>query len=338
MKKIGILLLFVLLVGVPRLYSKNDPTDPNLSNEERDDIIRNQENKWDFKPAHESSSVSKDALPKIHSSIRSTGETAYLTLGPLEVYIPSGAFDGFGEVKIETIALTKHSDFIFAGIPMEIQGKEPIILESVGMFRIAFLDSNGRSLRPQKEISVGMNPLDTTDNARVYKLTGDVWKETSKLQKSQRNDCEIECAGYIIYSSIQSEGWWNFDKPHKEFTCLKGTVDAPAGSGISISSAGVDYYGMSYAHVRSDGSFEINVLKNRKVKVFTTNLNPGSKSKFSKGYLGYLPTLQTQDKVAFATNDPKKCQDIGKIQVRSVSSSLMEDRTAFLKAIDMPDR
>lgn len=341
MKYSTLFLCAVLFFGT-NLNSKSDPSDPNLSDEEREEIIQDQESRWDFRPAKEgrkSQKSEKENLPVYEKTISPQKDNRF-ALGPLFIVIPAGSFSTRRNVEVKANVLTKHVDFLFAGIPTQIDGKNPILFESVGMFQILFRDDEGRSIRPVKDVSVGMNSLENPERARVYSLQSGTWQETAKSQMQQG---VAEAASGVdgqylpfIYTNIPWEGWWNFDKPNKEFTCVKGEIAMSSGAEYKASSVGVDYFGMNSVAVQKNGRFRLNVVKNRKVKVFIAE-DSDNKSDSRSFELGTLPIFLSQKKTAFAADEKSDCQDLGKIGTKSFPKSLSSDRKEFLKAIDMPD-
>ena len=138
-----------------------------------------------------------------------------------------------------------------------------------------------------------------------------------------------------IYSKIDSAGWWNFDKPHDQYTCLRGRLSgAPAGT--VVQAIGLDYFGISYGSLQGKGNFALNALKNKKVKILAVRY-PSEKNQ--PVWLGHITLDQTPDFTAFVQGDAGRsaCKPIGALTMKPYPASILKDRAAFLKAIDMRD-
>ncbi|PJZ42704.1 hypothetical protein CH370_05715 [Leptospira kmetyi] len=331
-------LFFIPLFVVAGIKAQEDPSNPSLSQEERNRIIAKQEDRWEIsKSSANVSSLGFSILKPFIESFFSYQETI-LDAGDLRLKIPAGAFSNSQKVEARITILNNHADFLFAGIPTQIGPN--LLLESTGMFYLAFYDEGGNRIEPKKSLTVEVQSLADPTDTNVYRFSKGTWNlvstDTARKTNEARENFEtsIERFPIQIYSKIQSSGWWNFDKPKPEFTCLEGKVDAKNSQNFSVQSIGLDYYGTSYANVGSDGSFRINVLKDKKVKILISNF---SNTKTGSKQVGFLPAIQTQNITAFSSRPSDPCQRISDISPFPVSESIFNDRSKFLKTIDMPD-
>ncbi|TGL63420.1 hypothetical protein [Leptospira sarikeiensis] len=321
-----------ILFGIGIYSDSLDPSDPNLSEEERENIIKNQEFRWDYRPQALRKIENKPILESFSKWISPNTEE-FFNLGPLSIHVLKGTFSE--KVKIETLTLTKHSDFIFAGIPTEIFTDPPILLESSGMFHISITNEKGNHVRPNRDVSVKMQPISSPEGVKVYSMVENTWSE-DPVQRNDFNRCETCDFSPWLYASIRNEGWWNFDKPNLEFTCIKGKVQGDFGKTYTVSAAGLNYYGLNFTTADRDGSFLLNVLKGKKVKLFAEE-DKKYDSKEQKRGLVALPSFVSQNRTAFSKTTPKLCQDIGLLKPKDRDVSLWKNRSEFLKTIDMPD-
>ncbi|RHX93770.1 hypothetical protein DLM76_12255 [Leptospira yasudae] len=326
--------LFLIAIGVA---AQENPSDPSLSQEERNRIIAKQEDRWEIsKSSSNTITLGFSILKPFVESFLSYRETT-LDAGELRLKIPAGAFSHSQKVEARITILKNHADFLFAGIPTQIGSH--LLLESTGMFYLAFYDEEGKRIEPKKSLSVEIQPLTDPTDSNVYRYSKGNWdlvsadKNTIQQNKEVREPFEGGFP-FQIYSKIQSSGWWNFDKPKPEFTCLEGKANLKKNENVSVQAIGLDYYGTSYANVDSNGNFRINVLKDKKVKLILTNF---FNAKAGSRQVGFLPAIQTQNKTAFASNPSDSCQRIADISPFPISESIFNDRSAFLKTIDMPD-
>ncbi|PJZ55850.1 hypothetical protein [Leptospira barantonii] len=330
-------LFFFLFFVVLEIAAQEDPSNPSLSQEERNRIIAKQEDRWEIsKSSSNVSSLGFSILKPFFGSFLSYRETT-LDAGDLRLKIPAGAFSDSQKVEVRITILRNHADFLFAGIPTQIGSN--LLLESTGMFYLAFYDDEGKRIEPKKSLTVEVQPLANPTDSNVYRFSKGSWdlvstdKNTTQSNNTTADAFESEFP-FQIYSKIQASGWWNFDKPQPEFTCLEGKVDAKNRQNFSVQAIGLDYYGTSYANVTANGNFRINVLKDKKVKLIITNF---SNVKAGSKQIGFLPAIQTQNKTAFSSKLSDPCQRISDISPFPISESVFNDRSTFLKTIDMPD-
>lgn len=108
------------------------------------------------------------------------------------------------ETRITT--LNKHSDFLFAGVPSQIGPN--LLLESTGMFYLAFYDEKGTRIEPKKNLTVAVEALSDPNGSNVYPYPKGNWELLSQNRESTAIS-EIEGSDTIlfqIYSKIDSSG------------------------------------------------------------------------------------------------------------------------------------
>ncbi|XDD49089.1 hypothetical protein AB3N59_11690 [Leptospira sp. WS92.C1] len=343
-----------------------DPSDPTLSPEERKKIIQYQENRWEIGKSSTTPnftslgfSILKPFVVLIHNDLDSIVTT---NQGDLRLKIPTGAFPKSTKIEVRITVLRKHFDYLFAGIPTQLGPNQSpnILLESTGMFYLAFFNENGQRIEPKKSLTVELASL-TADpsNSNVYRFSNGNWKlvasEINSNTQSNANDKNLdedqaklypiqaspnieesmnEGFQFQIYSKIQSSGWWNFDIPKPEFTCITGKIKNNNFKNLNIQAIGIDYFGTSYGNVDASGNFYLNVLKDQNVKVLVTRFstNPSHSKE-----IGFLPTFRTQNITAHTSASPSKCQNVSEIGMIPIPEDAIKDRSKFLKIIDMPD-
>ncbi len=333
MKRLTVYLSFLSLFLVSGMDAQ-DPSDPNLSQEERNKILTKQEERWEIsKSTSNPSTFGFSILKPFIQSFLSNRETV-IDAGNFKLTIPAGAFSHSKKVETRITILNKHSDFLFAGVPTQIEPN--LLLESTGMFYLAFYDEEGRRIEPKKNLTVEMVALSDPNSSNVYRYTKGNWELLSQSRESTAIS-EIEGSDTIpfqIYSKIDSSGWWNFDKPKPEFTCVTGRILSKNPEEFLIQGVGIDYFGTSYGNVEPSGVFRINVLKNSNVKIFAL-FTP--KNKNAKREIGFLPIFRTQERTAFSSEKNPQCQKVSEISTFPIEESVFQNRAQFLKMIDMPD-
>ncbi|WP_245667150.1 hypothetical protein [Leptospira tipperaryensis] len=309
-----------------------------MSQDERNKILTKQEERWEIsKSPSNPGAFGFSILKPFVQSFLSYQETV-IDAGNLRLKIPAGTFYNSKKVETRITILNKHADYFFAGIPTQIGSN--LLLESTGMFYLAFYDEEGKRIEPRKSLTVEMEALADPTDSNVYRFSKGNWNLVSTgtdTTRPRKEVMEMESESFLpfqIYPEIQSSGWWNFDTPKPEFTCLEGKVDLKNGQNFSAQAIGLDYYGTSYANVDPNGNFRINVLKNKKVKILIINFNS---AKTGSKQIGSLPAIQTQNATAFSSKPSDRCQKISEIFPFPITESIFNDRASFLKAIDMPD-
>ena len=275
------------------------------------------------------------------------GREEFLRYENLVLTIPAGAFAMGEKVSITLQNLRTHGDFALSQVPMDFRGGNRFsLLESAGMFHIAFASERGVQMQPQVEIGVELSSLNTGINPDFFKLQGGNWVQKQKsvpgeadarpasagANEPQTQETEGEClegCEFTLYGKMDSSGWWNFDKPHPEYTCVKVRAAEPVDA---VKDAGLDYFGVSFGQRASDGSFELNVLKNKRLKIFAVR-RPAKKR---GGAVAALPEITTPATTAFAKGDGR-CTEVGSLQLRDVPIEIFKKRDAFLRAIGMPE-
>ena len=130
-----------------------------------------------------------------------------------------------------------------------------------------------------------------------------------------------------IYRGVSSDGWWNFDTPKPEFTCIK--LSEPARSDLNYVAVGVDYLGMSFGQP-INGRIYFNVLKNSLVKVvaLSTSLDP-------MRTIGWMREKRTPARTAHIKTNTAACSDFGSLLWQKVEAKKFKDKDAFLALIEM---
>ncbi|WP_232380654.1 hypothetical protein [Leptospira ainlahdjerensis] len=329
------ILIFFLLKPV---MAETDPSDPTLSPEERMKIIQSQETRWEIGKSSTNQTPFGFSILKPFVDFFSTDLESVMDIGSLRLTIPPRSFSKTEQVEVRIITLNKHADFLFAGIPTQIgSNRSPaLLLESTGMFYVSFFNEDGKRIEPKKNLKVELLPLTDPNGSNVYRYTKGNWDLISQKQESSAIS-EIEGSDWIpfqIYSKIDSSGWWNFDKPKPEFTCVTGKILAKNPEEFLIQGVGIDYFGTSYGVVEPSGVFRINVLKNSNVKIFAL-FTP--KNKNAKREIGFFPTFRTQERTTFSSEKNPRCQKVSEISTFPIEESIFQNRARFLKTIDMPD-
>ncbi|EMK02653.1 MULTISPECIES: hypothetical protein [Leptospira] len=335
-------LSFLFFIPFLSIGAQVDPSDPTLSQEERTKIIERQEDRWQISKSSSNFQSFGFSILKPFVQTFSTNSDSILNTENVRLKIPYGAFSNIKNLTVKITALTKHVDFLFAGVPTQIGSNDSrnILLESTGMFYLAFFNEDGKRIEPKKNLTVEVSPLADPNGSNVYRFSKDTWEFVSSNQEppsrpSTNPDREVsEGISFQIYSKINASGWWNFDIPKPEYTCITGKLKTNQPKDFTVQAVGVDYFGTSYSSVDSSGIFRLNVLKNQNIKVIATQI---SKKKNGFKEIGFLPTLKTQNKTAFSSEVPSACQSVSDISIFSIPESIFSNRIEFLKAIDMPD-
>ncbi|WP_232371644.1 hypothetical protein [Leptospira ainazelensis] len=338
MKRLLIFPLILICFLLKPIAAEPDPSDPTLSPEERLKIIQNQETRWEIGKSSPNPTPFLFSVLKPAVEFFSTDLESVMDIGNFRLTIPPRSFPKTNRVEVRVITLNNHADFLFAGIPTQIgPNRSPnLLLESTGMFYVSFFDEDGKRIEPKKKLRVELFPLADPNGSNIYRYTKGNWDLISEKQETSTIS-EIEGADSIpfqIYSKIDSSGWWNFDKPKPEFTCVTGKILAKNPEEFSIQGIGIDYFGTSYGSIEPSGIFTLNVLKDSNVKIFAV-LTP--KNKKTQKEIGFLPTFRTQKLTTFSSEKKSQCQKVSEISTFPIEESVFKDRTQFLKAIDMPD-
>lgn len=287
----------------------------------------------------------------------------------LRLSIPAAAFASATRVRISAIVLSKPADFVFASPDLRmVENGRVVLLESTGMFRLSFNDETGRPLEPAAPLTASM-PLPSiggAQEARVYQYRNEQWIERAAsavesgalsssipLRLTQfapgptsapnnptyptpvESPC-VECGGSAgfhfpqIYRRIDSGGWWNFDIPKPEFTCISVRVEGASPQSV-VAAAGVDFQGISYGEPARDGVYRLNTLRNRKIKVYATDVVNDDSFR-----AGALPLTVSPDYQAHTSNAAPNCPLLGRIVLQQQPIEVLKDRERFLRIIDWP--
>ena len=340
------------------LFSE-DLDDPNLDPDRRNEIIQSQEDKWGY----EEESVRlpqgiqvSDILRKMLNCPTLSFNPRYfqkLRLGPLSIEVPANTFSG-ESVEVQALILQTPADYALADISLEYrESGKPVVLESDGMFQLTFLQG-GKPVEPASAITVKMSPQ-SGDSMNMYRRDGDSWTEMGStgmvtdwpegcdVRRDDRNPglilvespyCEGEYPAVRVFRDITRSGWWNFDKPADNITCITGDFNSPNKNyTVLLRAVGLDYLGLSHAVIKGK-RFGINVAANQSVKVYALVTDKDSRSV----YVGSLEPVKTQNKTEFIDDrDFNGCQDVGSLKLKRSSVRLLTDRKAFLSVIGLPE-
>ena len=338
---------------------------PDLDSQRRNEIIRAQQDKWDM----EDSSDIPETHEKAKAAVDLTGmlpvyclsfDPAYaqkLRLGSLTLEVPPGAFHG-PEVEVQALVLSKPADFALAGVSLEYrENSQQVILESDGMFRLRFFQ-NGKPVEPSKPLTVKMRP-GNYESMNMYRLDGswqnlgatgmvtdwpdgcNSWTNTGPrlILVESPLDCEGEYPSVRIYNALNRSGWWNFDKPADNITCIAGVFRPPGEQfQVRLEAVGMDYLGLSHA-TRKGHRFAINVAANRTVKVYALVTDRRTRSV----YVGSLEPVRTNSRTSFIregdleNGTQQACQEVGELTLKKESVELLTNRKLFLQSIGLPD-
>lgn len=334
---------FVLAVSAQSL------DDPALSPEDRMRAIREQENRWNMRPEdllllEERPPRRREAEP-LATGLESMaemfpvfpGQTSELvlksgtriTLPPGSLRLPAGA----SNVRAEVIELRRPEDFAFAGISTEMSNNgRPAILESAGMVRLRFLwNTTEVLLASSARLRMEMEPA-AYGSFNVYRRneTG-AWDLRGPAEENRRPaECQGECptVSTLIFDKIDRGGWWNFDEPKEEFTCITGIVQGKPDA--TVRGMGVYRNWTSYGQPvpEKPGRFVMNVMRGEQAKVVSVL------EKTNKAWIGTLPAFRTQDLVTHTKlENGSKCQEIGTLEMKEVPLDTLKEKKRFLDAI-----
>ncbi|MBL8019144.1 MAG: hypothetical protein JNM27_05730 [Leptospirales bacterium] len=334
------------VLAVALALSARSPDDTELTPEDRRRIIQEQERRWNLNPEdlpmRTIDVLRNDTELQVLDTESFTilpGQTTELVLkSGTRITIPKGSFKvpAGGDVRAEVVELRKPRDFAFAGIPTNITvNGAPAILESAGMVRLRFLwNTTEAILNSSARLRLEMEPT-AYGSFNVYRREGSgEWELKGKAEERQPNpDCQApsgsECPALstLIFDQIDRSGWWNFDEPKTEFTCITGTLSRPS---ADLRAVGVyrNWSSMGMVDSAQSNRFKINVMRNEHSKVIAVE------GKDKNVWLGTLPAFVTQDKITHTKyNNGKDCQEIGEVEMKPVSRKILQDKESFLKAI-----
>lgn len=302
------------------------------------------------------------ALRRIVNTYEFSRTPSVLHFEDVALRVEPGTFPGRRPVRIELIHLRRPGDFALAGIELavEMQGRS-VPLESSGMFHVAFFDDDGIPVEPTRPIGVALPAAGDPTGARVYYLAEERWVERAPAPSSAREagfpeeaareespfleEGNPEAEGILnegpvtppmselLYTTIDFSGWWNFDCPKPEGTCLSGTVSNP---NATVYVAGVSYLGLSETRPDASGRFELNAMKDARVLVYAVAGDYSTEGFILSG-IGALPVFLSQNVTTHTTHSQPRCQDLGRLSLSPGPTDLLQDRERFLQAIGMPD-
>lgn len=343
-----LLAVFLSIFTAVLAVSAQSLDDPDLTPEERRRAIREQESRWNMSPedlllfdrrrARETTQVT--SLGGLVERFRILpGQTTELVLqSGTRISIPQGAFvlpQGAEEITAEVVELRRPEDFAFAGISTEMSNNgRPAILESAGMVHLRFLwkatevilASSARLRLEMEPAAYGTFNVYRRNESGSWDLRGPARENRSVSQP----DCQGECPSVstLIFDRIDRGGWWNFDQPKDEFTCITGTVRGKEGG--QVRGMGVYRNWSSYGESvpEKPGRFVMNVMRGELAKVVSVH------EKTNKAWIGTIPAFRTQDLITHTKlENASKCQEIGTIEMKEVPLDTLKDKKRFLDAI-----
>ncbi|MCE9597545.1 MAG: hypothetical protein K8S54_06215 [Spirochaetia bacterium] len=349
MQRIRTSIFLPLILALAATIRAESPSEGELSPEERLRIIQEQERRWNLNPedlplsdpldrrdgdsANVSSESGVEAFPVL------VGQTTELVLkSGTRISIPGNSFKvpANAAVRAEVLELRKPRDFAFAGISTNtIVNGSPAILESAGMVRLRFLwNATEAILASSARLRLEMEPA-AYGSFNVYRRndTGD-WDLKGNAKESRPNaECDSqsrsECPSVstLIFDQIDRSGWWNFDEPKTEFTCITGTVNR-SGADLRAVGVGRNWSSVNLSALTPTNRFQINVMRNERAKIIAVE------QKDKVAWLGTLPAFITQDRITHTKfNNGKDCQEVGSVELKPISKKNLKDKESFLKAI-----
>lgn len=350
----GGVLLSVFILGMIPAIALPDPDSPELTPQQRADIIEEQEKRWQIDP--EMKTPGAGTWPSEEQPNPFTGSLTpkqftvdasrknHLEYNGTILEIPENSFPGAGKVTVEILSLRTHADFLLAGQSTEaVIGGKHVLLNSTGMARFTFQDERGRRIFPVKPVVYKNQAIDS-GNAGVYKMENQNWQQTAdRAGEAYDEDCAPECPTVQFYEGPVTSGWWNFDVPNEKFTCITGRLDAPAGRPLLVMAAGITYFGVSKDYTGAGRIFRVNVLKNSDVKLVAVEQNRDQTAAARKTVLlGHLDPVRSSSETAFTKaagaekSSSGKCSDAGTIILKETGRNVLSDRKRLLEHINMP--
>lgn len=276
-----------------------------------------------------------------------TGKYGTKITFPAGAIVTPNKFKKGNILTVELVEVLNDMDFITTGIGLDYSSPKgtPHIFESGGMFRISasFLDKplnikKGMKLKVQFRVvrnQPGMNVY-KLDEFRGWMEKGTVETDSSSNQESKSADASFSNGEggllYSVFSGIDGFGWWNFDKPNPDITCLQGSIDLKTDPHppYFITVVGIDVKG-AYSISSDKLSFKINSLQKKQVKLIVMD---------SRGNFGVSSVLETGDFFAHlngSNNAKLKCKDAGTVELNKTSPDLRKDRSKLLNFLGLYD-
>lgn len=336
------LIVLVALVLFITAAAAQSLDDPGLDPEERRRAVREQELRWNLReedivirqiPAAESTFPGAEVFRVL------PGQNNELVLASgTRITVPAGSFrlpPGAGEVRAEVIELRYPEDFAFAGVPTNMtQNGKPLLLESAGMVRLRFLwNTTELILASSARLKLEMAPTASGDFGVYRRNEQGNWdlRGPAAANRAPSPDCTSgECLSLstLIFDKIDRSGWWNFDRPTDEFTCIKGSI--PNADQADLRGMGVYRNWVSAGERSEDGRFVMNVMRNERTKVAAVV------AKKDAAWIASFPAFQTQAAITHTKLEAPAfagCQDIGTAKLERVDPAVLKDKAKFLKAI-----
>lgn len=273
--------------------------------------------------------------------------------------IPEGAFllargQRSDRVRVEVVELRQPGDFAFAGVSTAtvLDGK-PVLLESAGMIRLQ-ISSNGFPVRVNPKRAIHWEAQPTADGAfQVYRANQrGGWERVGLPTRNEQVAAGRGCAPAdsrgggggcpdafenpearegppptLAFDRIDRNGWWNFDKPQPEFTCIRGEIQ---GAKVPVMVRGMGLYrNWVSVGVTDSGHFLINVMRDEQTKVAVAYEQ--DKRAFVASFVAFRSPKRIMH--TSAPDAKKRCRDIGRARVREVAPEVLRDKAKFLRAI-----
>lgn len=234
-------------------------------------------------------------------------------------------------VTIELKEIINDLDFLTLGADMlyyDSKGK-PNLLESDGMFEIKAIYFNRElGLKRGSRLKVKFPKQTPNKRMKIYFLSqnGNWFEKGNEEILAEAIDEQNH-----FFSGIDSFGLWNFGFANPEITCIQGEIQPfQANPPYSISILGIDYTG-AYSKNFNEPKFKINVLQSKKIKVIAFD---------SKGNFGFTEILtpSKKDFLDFTNYKTLECQEISKIEIKSITPQIRSNRKNLLEYLGLKER
>jgi hypothetical protein len=327
------LVIFITAAGAQSL------DDPRLDPEERRKAVREQELRWNLREEDMVVQPTTSGFPGAEVFRVLPGQTNELVLASgTRITVPRGSFrlpPGAEVLQAEVIELRHPEDFAFVGVPTNMtENGRPLLLESAGMVRLRFLwNTTEVLLASSARLKLEMAPTAYGDFNVYRRNESGNWdlRGPAAVNRAPSPDCASgDCLSLstLIFDKIDRSGWWNFDRPTEEFTCIKGSI--PGADQVDLRGMGLYRNWVSAGERSKDGRFVMNVMRGEKTKV------AGVVAKKDATWIASFPAFDTQTTVTHTKlqePDFAGCQDIGSAKLERVDPAVLRDKAKFLKAI-----
>lgn len=272
------------------------------------------------------------------------------------------------EVEIRLTEVIDAFDFLTAGVGLEYYGQDgkQQLFESGGMFKVeAFGGGKELKIADGKSIQVMFPDIYPDKNFNVYKMDdqgkwvlGEDKPKRLTLSSNYKNYVAQDEGGNetwapsakartvsetirrvfgVIVTSTNKLSWLNIDYPNLLFSCIKGDLELVTPSSpqkrryVQVMAVGIDHSYIRNAWTPS-GNYDINVLKNKKVKLFAVD---------EDGNLGISDEITTPDKTGYSRGkeSPENYKMlVEKITLQRVEKDVFKNRNKFKELLGIRDK